>query len=422
MLDSILFILHHTTTLLFGVFLSAAFLGIHMNLKNILILFGFSSFVGVFYALSAIFFGQDVATQVYPLIVHMPLIIFLSLFYKFSMMLSSLSVLTAYLCCQISKWIGLVAFNLTHLDNVYYGVRIVVTIITFIILIRFVSDATAQLVQMSSRLLIIFTLLPFTYYLFDYVTGVYTSLIYSGKEVIAEFLGFVLCIIYLLFLLIYFKQYEEKRETEQKKRMLEMQRFQTQKEIQTIKRSEYAVSLLRHDLRHFLANIAALIDNNEIAKAKGYINEVIQSVDETAVHKYCKNEIVNMILSSYENELREHNIELQNCIRIPEKLRVPNVDLTSILSNALENAIHAVLPLEIEKRKIVLDIRMDDEKLLMSIKNPIAEKPRMIDGIPYSGQEGHGFGTQSICYTTDKLNGNWQFSVKEDWFILKIVL
>lgn len=422
MLNSILSILHHATTLLFGVYVSAAFLGMHMNRKNILTLFGFSCTVGVFYALSAIFFGNDITMQIYPFIVHIPLIIFLSLLYKYKIILSALSVLTAYLCCQISKWIGLVALNFTNSDEVYYSVRIVITMVTFIVLIRFVSNATAQLLQMPGRSLIIFVLLPFTYYLFDYITSVYTSLLYSGKEVIAEFLGFVLCITYILFLLVYFKQYEEKRETEQIKRMLEMQRFQSQKELQTIKRSEYAISLLRHDMHHFLANITTFIDNNEITKAKAYINEVLQSVDGTAMHKYCKNEIVNMILSSHENEMKENNIELQHDIQIPEKLHVPNVDLTSILSNALENAIHAVLPLEPENRKISLDLRMNDEKLLISIKNPISEIPKLIDGIPYSTKEGHGFGTQSIRYTTDKLNGNWQFSIKDNWFILKIVL
>ena len=65
---------------------------------------------------------------------------------------------------------------------------------------------------------------------------------------------------------------------------------------------------------------------------------------------------------------------------------------------------------------------MNGKKLLISIKNTFTEKPKMIDGIPYSEHEGHGFGTQSIRYITDKLKGNWQFSIKDGWFILRIVL
>ena len=129
-----------------------------------------------------------------------------------------------------------------------------------------------------------------------------------------------------------------------------------------------------------------------------------------------------MILSSYENVMEENTIDFSPSICIPERLSVSDVDLTSILSNALENAINAVLPLETEKRHIALHLRMDDGKLLLSLKNTFAEKPIMRDGIPHSNKAGHGFGTQSIRYVTEKLKGNCQFSVKDDWFILRVIL
>lgn len=422
MLNSALQLLHHAVTLLFGVYISAAFLGIRMSRKNIAILCGFSAAVGVVSTLSFIFFGEDFTTQIYPLIIHLPLILFLTLFYKHTALRSTLSVLTAYLCCQISKWVGLAMLSITELEWVYYGVRIITTIVVFAVLIRYVSNAAAQLIQKPPKALLIFAILPFTYYFFDYATGVYTELIYSGKKVVSEFLGFALCIAYLLFLLVYFKQYEEKREAEQRSRILEMQQVHSRKKIEAQKRSAYAASLLRHDMRHFCTTISAYIDSGECDKAKEYISGIISYVDRTATHKFCKNEIVNMILSSYENVMAENRIDFQPTICIPENLPVSDVDLTSILSNALENAIHAVLPLETEKRHITLHLRMDDGKLLISLKNTFAEKPVLTDGIPHSSKEGHGFGTQSIRYVTEKLNGNCQFSVKDDWFVLRVIL
>ena len=65
---------------------------------------------------------------------------------------------------------------------------------------------------------------------------------------------------------------------------------------------------------------------------------------------------------------------------------------------------------------------MDDGKLRISLKNTVAGKPVMTYGIPHSSKAGHGFGTQSIRYVTEKLNGSCQFSVKDGWFILRIVL
>lgn len=422
MINSVLKLLHHAVTLLFGVYISAAFLGIRMSRKNIAVLCGFSAAVGVVSTLSFIFFGEAFTAQVYPLIIHLPLILFLTLYYKYTALRSTLSVLTAYLCCQISKWAGLAMLSITENEWVYYSVRIVTTIVVFAILIRYVSNAAAQLIQKPKEALLIFAILPFTYYFFDYATGVYTELIYSGKKVVSEFLGFALSIAYLLFLLVYFKQYEEKREVEHRSRLLEMQQVQSKKEIEAQKRSAYAVSLLRHDMRHFCAAISAYIDSGECDKAKEYISGIISYVDETAMHKFCKNEIVNMILSSYENVMEENRIDFKYSICIPEQLPVSDVDLTSILSNALENAINAVLPMETEKRHITLHLRTDDGKLLISLKNTFAEKPVFTDGIPNSSKEGHGFGTQSIRYVTEKLNGNCQFSVKDDWFILRVVL
>lgn len=422
MINSVLELLHHAVTLLFGVYMSAAFLGIRMSRKNIAILCGFSAAVGAVSTLVFVSFGADFTTQVYPLIIHLPLILFLTFFYKYTPLCSTLSVLTAYLCCQISKWVGLAVLSITDAEWVYYSVRIVTTIVVFAVLIRYVSNATAQLIQKSREALLIFAILPFTYYFFDYATGVYTELIYSGEKVVSEFLGFALSIAYLLFLLVYFKQYEEKRETEQRSHILEMQREQYKREIEAQKRSANALSLLRHDMRHFCVAISTYIDSGEYDKAKEYISGIISYVDRTATHKFCKNEIVNMILSSYENVMEENRIDFKTSICIPEHLSVSDVDLTSILSNSLENAIHAVLPLETEERHIILHLRMDDGKLLISLKNTFAEKPVLTDGIPHSSKEGHGFGTQSIRYVTEKLKGNCQFSVKDDWFILRIVL
>ena len=422
MIDAVLGILHNALTLLFGVYISADFLGIRMNRRNTLILFAFSSVLGVVLASFFVLFGANVTEQIYPLIVHIPLVLFLTLFYHYKAILAALSVLTAYLCCQFSNWIGILALNIMHLNWVYFSVRIVTTVLVFIVLLRFVSDAAAQLMRKPTKTLLIFGMLPFVYYLFDYIANVYTNLLYSGSKVIVEFLAFALCVFYILFLLVYFKQYEEKQESEQRGRILEMKRAQSEKEIEAFQQAQHAVSLLRHDMRHFLVSISAFIEKGENEKAMAYIREVIAAADKTATQKYCRNEIVNMILSSYERKIQKSGIRFQYSIRIPERLPVSDVNLTSILSNALENAVHATAMAEPENREIRLDLSMNGNKLLISLKNTCAETPKMVDGLPQSGKNGHGLGTQSIRYVTEKLNGNCQFEAQDHWFILRVIL
>ena len=172
-----------------------------------------------------------------------------------------------------------------------------------------------------------------------------------------------------------------------------------------------------------MAVLLEYIDNEEIEKAKNYINEVVESMDNTVHKKYCSNENINMILSCYEEELIEKNIRLNYNIDISEVIKVPNIDMTSILSNCLENAINAVSLMEAGKeRQIDLTIVEKNEKLLISVENLYEKKPDFIGGMPVSREKNHGLGTQSIRYTTEKLGGNCQFSAKDGKFVVRIVL
>lgn len=93
---------------------------------------------------------------------------------------------------------------------------------------------------------------------------------------------------------------------------------------------------------------------------------------------------------------------------------------SAILSNALDNALDAQKELPQESRSVRLMLKTSGGKLLLSVENPIAAAPRFADGLPVSKKEGHGYGTQSIRYMTERLGGKWQFSVKESTFIQRL--
>ena len=65
---------HHITTILFGIFLSAFFLGVKQDKKNILQLLSLAVVSGILYVLCVLLFGTETVDQIYPLIVHAPLL------------------------------------------------------------------------------------------------------------------------------------------------------------------------------------------------------------------------------------------------------------------------------------------------------------------------------------------------------------
>lgn len=151
MLLQILTYTHHLTTMLFGIFLSAFFLGVKQNKKNVCILLGGGAVSGLFFLICNTVFGSLFTEAVYPIFVHLPLFLLLVFYYRFRWLPSIISIMTAYLCCQFSNWAGIFALSLSGLDWVYYLVRIIVTVAVFVFLSRYLCQTTALLFAKSDR-------------------------------------------------------------------------------------------------------------------------------------------------------------------------------------------------------------------------------------------------------------------------------
>ena len=181
MSEQILSAVHGVTTMLFGIYCSAFFLGIKPIRKNILTMFLLFLGQGLLYVIDLALFGETLANMSYPLIVHFPLVLFLSVHYKYPLISSAVSVFSAYLCCQISNWTGLFALAITGLQWCYYSVRILTTTLTFVLLYRYVFRSTKTIFTKNARELSIIGFLPFVYYVFDYASTKFSTLLYSGK-------------------------------------------------------------------------------------------------------------------------------------------------------------------------------------------------------------------------------------------------
>ena len=73
MLLHVLAAIHNTTTLLFGIFISAFFLGVRQNKSNTIKLLLYSLAEGTVYLLSLTLIGETATMQIYPLFIHLPL-------------------------------------------------------------------------------------------------------------------------------------------------------------------------------------------------------------------------------------------------------------------------------------------------------------------------------------------------------------
>ncbi|MBR3785313.1 MAG: sensor histidine kinase [Firmicutes bacterium] len=422
MFELLLELFRHGMTMLFGTFLSAVFLRVEMNRRNVLILSFFSALAlglqGILFVLRDVTF----LTMYYPLIAHLPLALLFVLAFRQKLIHVVFAITTAYLCCQIANWASMVP---TSFSGDTMAVDLTYTIVltaTFAFICKYAAGSFVNLYSKPVGSFLTFAIVPGFYYVFDYLSTVYSDLLYSHNMLVVEFTPFLLCMCYMFFCTVYFRQYEEKLEVEQHNQLMQMQQSRAEKEMKAIQHSEKTIALLRHDMRHFLGTVSEYIETNQLDKAKDYIRDIIEVTDSTRKKKYCANDTVNMILSYYEETLESFSVQFTYDLQLPTRVKLSDVDLTSILSNGLENAIHAVSALPEERRQIHMSLSEKGGKILLSIKNPYGQTPKFVGDMPVSKESGHGYGTQSIRYTVEKLGGNCQFALVEGQFVMRVIV
>ena len=370
--------------------------------------------------------SADFRLRVYPLIVHLPLLLLLYVLTK-KLWSPAVSILTAYLFCQLRRWVALLAAVVLPGGAIVQDLtELAVTAPLLLFLLRFAAPAIRQLFGYPMKIQCCFGAIPALYYAFDYLTRVYTDLLSSGEPVVVEFMPFVCCAAYLIFLLFNFTEERKRARLRDIQKNLEIQLAQSVQEINALRQSQEMAARHRHDLRHHLQYLSNCIRNGQEERAQSYISGIFQEIEAQTVQRYCENEAANLILSAFAGRMEKDGIRLEVQGALPAFLTVSDSDLCVLLSNSLENALHARRPLAAAGRACTVSLRLQYHertgKLTMLVTNPCGEAVRFENGVPVSGEPGHGIGVQSICAIVERYGGACSFQVEDGQFILRLFL
>ena len=368
--------------------------------------------------------GSEFMREIYPLVVHFPLLLLL---YALTgrLLWPLFSILTAYLCCQLRRWIALFAVAILSggqpMQNFF---ELLLTLPLLLLLLRYTSPLVRQLSGYPAKTQCQFGAIPVVYYIFDYVTSVYTDLLASGNPVVVEFMPFVCCAAYLVFLLYNSVKERTQNQLKQAQKSLGIQLNQAVREIDALRESQMLASQYRHDMRHHLQYVSACIENGQEEQAQAYISGICKEIEAQKVERYCENEAANLILSAFAGRARKEGIQMKVKGTLPSFIMVSDSDLCVLLSNALENALHACHPFAASNETCVIDVQFynRDGRLFLQIENPCGDHIPFENGIPVSHEPGHGIGVQSICAIVEHYGGMCTFLVQNHHFILRLSL
>ncbi len=425
MLEAALGIIRYGFALLFGVLVSVLLANVPDTKKNRTLIFLFSGFSIIVQVICWRRFGLEITSQLYPFIVHLPLVLFLAFCLKRPWLVCVTSVLTAYLCCQAPRWVGFLVgtlFQCALADHLGY---IGAVVGTGFILFQYVIEPTRRLMEKSTRSCLLFAAMPLMYYLFDYATTIYTDLLYSGSHSAVQFMPSVVSIFYFVFVLLYYGEMQKHVNAQRDQALFARQLQQAKGELENMRQMQETAAIYRHDMRHHFSLIGTLAARGEVKKIQEYLAEAEADIEAITPVRYCENETVNLILSFFAAQAKKRGVTLCPDVALPAELPIGETELCSLLSNALENAVAAAAQMKDQRlRKVYVCALVKDGKLVVSTENSYVGVVDMDGELPVSARadEGHGFGVKSIAAIVERHGGLYSFTADNGIFVLRLLL
>ena len=298
-----------------------------------------------------------------------------------------------------------------------------ISYLLLLLLAQFVfrSGFNYLLIYGDNRLFLLFSLVPLVYYIYVFaaINMDVTNLPVTVGYVVRFFPTIEVFLFYFLFPYIY-KSLREKQEAKAEQDALLQKLASTENQIELLNESNLKMAVYRHDVRHQLILLDGLLSSGNIEQAQEFVKTAMADLDALAPKKFCENETVNLLCSSYDSKARRLGVRLAITAILPKTLPLSDTELCSVVSNGLENALRAAAQPELFDKWVEFYCETKQNKLLIQIKNPYAGQITMQDGLPVSAKRGHGYGCRSIQAIAQRNGGLCSFKAENGLFTLRM--
>lgn len=180
---------------------------------------------------------------------------------------------------------------------------------------------------------------------------------------------------------------------------------------------------IKHDINNRIQVIYSAIKDANVEKANEILDETNKEIAKIGVSQYCDNYIVNSILSLKKDEAEKHNVTTEiECI-LPNEISIPILDLCSIYTNILDNAIEGAVKTE----KPWVKIQSQIEKGFLCIKvtnscNTQLLKENGIEKTSKANKSEHGLGLVKIRNIAEKNGGKVDINFENDAYEIVVIM
>lgn len=180
-----------------------------------------------------------------------------------------------------------------------------------------------------------------------------------------------------------------------------------------------------HDYKNQIRTIQVLLKEGDTQAAAGLAERLTESISVEMSAVNTNHPVVDAVLNQKFHAVKEQGVSMIFKVGDMSGMRLDGDEIVILLSNLLDNAIHECVKVVKSGRKAVINIKLvqEDGKMIFSVRNPVAEKVRVMNGIVLdSGGGMHGVGLMNVKAVVDKYGGDFAVSCDSDKFQAVVML
>ncbi|WP_243109779.1 sensor histidine kinase [Clostridium sartagoforme] len=177
-----------------------------------------------------------------------------------------------------------------------------------------------------------------------------------------------------------------------------------------------------HDIKNHIQTIENLYKDNEFDKAELYKGDLYKMFNKLEQKYYTYNKVLNIILNDKCEKAKRYGITIDCKIGDVNLEKIRDIDVTTIFSNLLDNAIDEVKEFKQDK-EIFVKVDKFNEFIVINVTNKLKSKIVKIDSELKTTKKNHeGLGLQNVKMAIEKYEGTLRIDFDDNHFKVNIVI
>ncbi len=191
-------------------------------------------------------------------------------------------------------------------------------------------------------------------------------------------------------------------------------------EVETMYRT---MRIWRHDYHNHIQTLSAYMSMGQYEEASGYLERLAEDLTKVDTVLRTGNVMVDAILNSKLTLMRERRIKVDATAAVPRELAIPDIELSVLIGNLMDNAMEACMKLPEEQRFIRIYIDVIKKQLYICVTNSMDGAARRKGNHFLSDKQGsHGFGLLRIDEIVISHSGYLNRKAEDGIFATEVML